>query len=81
MLGTFEPAAEFERRRALFDHEEELSRRLDETAEEDYCAASDAWQAALDQINELNLSIGEPGAPTRDFKFTGPGKVEFKWEP
>ena len=44
------------------------------------CSGRASWQAALDRINELELSIGEPGAPARDFKFTGLGKVEFKWE-
>jgi hypothetical protein len=27
----------------------------------------------------VGLSVGEPGVPARDFKFTGAGEVEFKW--
>ena len=78
-LGAFEPAVGFEPYQSLFERERELSERLDGVPEADYCSASDAWHAALERINELGLSVGEPGLPARDFKFTGAGEVEFKW--
>jgi hypothetical protein len=72
-LGAFEPAAGFELYRPLFERERELSRRVDDASD------ADAWHEALERINELGLSVGEPGVPARDFKFTGAGEVEFKW--
>lgn len=79
-IGVFEPAAGFELYRPLFERELELWRRVDEASDADYCAASDEWHDALERINDLGLSVGEPGVPVRDFKFTGVGRVEFKWE-
>jgi hypothetical protein len=77
-LGTFEPAPGFEPYRPLFAREQELSRSVADALESEYSAASDEWNAALERINELGLSVGEPGAPARDFKFIGASQVEFK---
>jgi hypothetical protein len=78
-LGTFEPAAGFEPYRPLFERQRQLSQRLADAQDADYLAASDEWQQALERINELGLSVGEPGLPARDFKLDADGQVEFKW--
>jgi hypothetical protein len=78
-LGMFEPAPGFEPYRGLFEREQELSRRVNNVSDEDYCAASHEWLEALERINELGLLVGEPGVPARDFKLTDVGEVEFKW--
>lgn len=78
-LGEFEPTDGFEPYRRLFERERELSRRVDDASDADYCAASDEWLEALERINELGLLVGEPGEPARDLKLFDRGKVEFKW--
>jgi RNA polymerase sigma factor (TIGR02999 family) len=71
--GVFEPESGFEQYRALFDRERKLSERLKHSQD------ADQWQAALQRINELGLSVGEPGIPVRDFKIDANGQVEFKF--
>ena len=44
-------------------------------------AENDEDQVALDAVNDLNLTIGDPPAPIRDFQMTTPTTVEFKEAP
>jgi hypothetical protein len=82
-LGTFEPAAGFEPYRSLFERELELSEQKEKSLEDEkeFTAAAEEKDELLDQINELELSVGDTGVLVRDFKFTGSCKVEFKCRP
>lgn len=71
LLGTFRPTAQFEPHRHLFERQLQLSESSDDSD-------NDRADELLDEINALDLRVGESKDPIGYFKLTAPGEVEFK---
>jgi hypothetical protein len=81
ILGSFTPGRDYEKYRPLFEQERELSRRADASSngpEGLHDEHREAWEAALEAINELGLTWGDPGRPIRDVTIDERSQVGFR---